>query len=311
MTGIFNFPYLKLNTILSISEQTYILNAKHDYRQPQTYLLLLVKTGQLLVQTDRQFALNNNELLIVSIDDATTFTATVPNTTALLIIFQATAEHLHLANLCNRTFTNPAPALIDEISQLNAKIAFLRRRKPDMSYDMEIGDFFTILCAQLYTNVTSLLLNLGEMVIKTQLPVTVIPKPITSAATNPTTTAKQQLAYAKSNSGKLYQSLLVNQVIAHMKENLDQPLTITKIAQEFLVGTSNLKRIFKLETNTSMMTYLRNLKMDTAKTWISQHELSYTKIAAQLGFSSIHHFSTAFKNYTGVSPTQYYANLPN
>ena len=178
-----------------------------------------------------------------------------------------------------------------------------------MSYDVEIGEFFTASCALLYTEVTQLLLLLSEMEIKTRLPNTV-----TATSTLATTLPdpkinKNQLIYAKSASGTLYKNLLVKQIITYMKANLDKHLSITIIAQEFLVGSSNLKKIFKKETGSSIMTYFKELRMTAATNLIEQHKLTVTEIATQLGFSSSHHFSSAFKQYTGVSPTQYYANL--
>lgn len=154
-----------------------------------------------------------------------------------------------------------------------------------------------------------MLLTLSALRLRTWLPKTIAANQPTNEPTINEATAKVQLAHAKVASGALYKNLLVNQVIAYMKLNLDKKLTIALIAQEFLVGSSNLKKIFKHETNTSIMTYFKTLKMTTAKKLVQQHQVNYTELAAQLGFSSSHHFSTAFKHYIGVSPSQYYKNL--
>ncbi|HAP9434296.1 TPA: helix-turn-helix domain-containing protein, partial [Enterococcus faecium] len=50
-------------------------------------------------------------------------------------------------------------------------------------------------------------------------------------------------------------------------------------------------------------------KMEKAKRLVLENELTYTEIADILGFHSIHHFSSAFKKYTGLSPSKYYLSL--
>lgn len=306
MTGIFNFPYLQLNEILRASEQKYTLNTNYEYQQVATDMLIYVKSGQILLYADTSYVINPHELLIISTDKPVTLIAAVPDTIALHIIFKATSDHL--TALRQHIFMLDDTTLITKISADSQKITFLRRRKPEMSYDVEIGEFFTVACALLYADVTQLLLTLSAMEIRTRLPQT-ITKPNASMPTPNWSTMQNQLVHAKTVSGTLYKNLLVNQVIAYMKANLDKKMTITLIAQEFLVGNSNLKKIFKYETGVSIMAYFRKLKMATAKTLVQQHQISYTELADELGFSSSHHFSTAFKKYVGVSPTQYYKSL--
>lgn len=305
MPGIFNFPYLNLNSILTVNEQPQQLGANHHYQQAQTYLLLYVKSGQVILEGPSNYIVNPNELLIVPTDKQVSFAASVPETTALHLIFQA--ESTALNDLAYHTFSIADSTLLTQISRESQEIAMLRSRKPEIAHDVEIGEFFTVSCALLYADVTRLLLTLSEQTIKTRLPESVITEQVKSDHSLITT--NQQLAYSKTVSGTLYKNLLVNQIIAYMHQNLNQTLTIDLIAQEFLVGSANLKKIFKQETGTSIMTYFKNIKIDTAKEWLADHQKSITEIANQLGFSSSHHFSTAFKKSTGLSPTAYYKRL--
>ena len=48
--------------------------------------------------------------------------------------------------------------------------------------------------------------------------------------------------------------------------------------------------------------------MEKAKRLVLENELTYTEIADILGFHSIHHFSSAFKNIQGY-PSKYYLSL--
>lgn len=306
MIGIFNFPYLQVNEILRASEQIYSLSTNYEYQQAATNMLIYVKSGQILLYADKSYIINPHELLIVTADKPVTIVAAVPNTVALHIFFKVTSTHL--SALHNRIFTIEDMTLLEKISSDSEKINFLRRRKPEMTYDVEIGEFFIVACALLYADVTELLLRLSALELRMRLPKT-LTKQDNKLPPSDQNSSKNQLSYAKSVSGTLYKNLLVNQIIAYMKTNLDKKLTIDLISQEFLIGSSNLKKIFKHETGISIMAYFKHLKMIAAKELIQQHEINYTTIAATLGFSSSHHFSAAFKLYTGISPSQYYKNI--
>ncbi|MFD1670741.1 helix-turn-helix transcriptional regulator [Agrilactobacillus yilanensis] len=307
MASIFNFSYLKIDAILTVNEQTYTIGTSHEYQKPQTYLLLYVQTGQILLNAKVSYILNPNELIILPTDEPITFTSAVPDTSALHIIFQSNTVPLN--RLCNRTFFIENQDELVNIKNEYKKITILRRRKPEITYDKEIGEFFMISCTKLYTSITQLLLTLGELELKTRLPRTVNIKSDKPDIIPDKAIITHQLESAKTASNSIYKNLLVNQIIAYMKINLNKKLTIESISKEFLIGSSNLKKIFKQETGASIISYFRTLKMKTAQSWVQEHKLPYTDISNKLGFSSVHHFSSAFKTYTGLSPTQYYHSV--
>lgn len=51
--------------------------------------------------------------------------------------------------------------------------------------------------------------------------------------------------------------------------------------------------------------YINKYRMEKAMVLIKQTELSIAEIAEQVGFSTSRYFSTAFKQHTGQTPTQY------
>ena len=51
--------------------------------------------------------------------------------------------------------------------------------------------------------------------------------------------------------------------------------------------------------------YINKFRMERAAEMLRQTELSMTEIAERTGFSSSRYFSTTFKKYMGVTPTQY------
>ncbi|KAB6245708.1 helix-turn-helix domain-containing protein, partial [Bacteroides xylanisolvens] len=51
--------------------------------------------------------------------------------------------------------------------------------------------------------------------------------------------------------------------------------------------------------------YINKFRMEKAITLITSTALSFTEIAEKVGFTTSRYFSTAFKQYTGETPTQY------
>ena len=58
------------------------------------------------------------------------------------------------------------------------------------------------------------------------------------------------------------------------------------------------------------MSYLTDHRMAAAKKLIAAHELTFTEIAAAVGYDSIYYFSTQFKKQTGMTPTEYSKTCP-
>lgn len=53
------------------------------------------------------------------------------------------------------------------------------------------------------------------------------------------------------------------------------------------------------------MEFFNRLKIEKAKELIRTRQFTFSQIADQLGYSSIHYFSRQFKKITGMSPTEY------
>lgn len=98
---------------------------------------------------------------------------------------------------------------------------------------------------------------------------------------------------------------LTKQVIQLLEDHIDRNLTLEEISEALHTGKTRLKEIFKKETGYSIMGYFARLKIEKAKQLIREESCSITEIAQWLGFSSVHHFSKAYKKATGMSPTEY------
>lgn len=90
-----------------------------------------------------------------------------------------------------------------------------------------------------------------------------------------------------------------------MNEKIYERLTLTDLCKEFLMGKSQISKIFKEKCGISPMAYYSNIKMKEARRLIREENLSVTEIAESLGYNDIYAFSRAFKNQNGFSPTAY------
>lgn len=91
----------------------------------------------------------------------------------------------------------------------------------------------------------------------------------------------------------------------YMKNNIYKPLTLKELCAHFMLGKTQLCKIFRENTGQSPIDYYTNLKMKEAKRLLREKNDSVSQIADKLGYSSIHIFSRAFKKSVGFSPTMY------
>jgi AraC family transcriptional regulator len=65
-----------------------------------------------------------------------------------------------------------------------------------------------------------------------------------------------------------------------------------------------LKKGFKALVGKTVHDYQQDLRINKAKELLQHQGLSVTDVANTLGYSSISHFSTAFKRVTGMKPCE-------
>lgn len=89
-----------------------------------------------------------------------------------------------------------------------------------------------------------------------------------------------------------------------IEQSIDQPHTIKELSRKVAMNECYLKKGFKAITGKTIHEYQQTLRIAQAKTLLQQHGRSVTDVANTLGYSSISHFSTAFKKVTGMKPCE-------
>ena len=90
-------------------------------------------------------------------------------------------------------------------------------------------------------------------------------------------------------------------ISTHIREMLSVPL----VARQVDVSPSYLTALFHKNLQISPGEYIRRIKLQESKQMIRENNLNFTEIAAELQYSTVHHFSRQFKEKFGITPTEY------
>lgn len=85
----------------------------------------------------------------------------------------------------------------------------------------------------------------------------------------------------------------------------DSEISLTALARYAEMSNGLFHRAFTASFHTTPYQYVLNRRIERAKSMLSAGVVSITDISVAVGFSSPSHFSTAFKNRVGVTPTAY------
>ena len=100
-------------------------------------------------------------------------------------------------------------------------------------------------------------------------------------------------------------SLPVHKVMEYISRRLQDPLTVEHLAKVAGLTPSYLSTLFKKETGIALSEYIRRERIDMAGQLLQYTDYSCTDIAEYLCFSSDSHFSRVFREYVGLTPTEY------
>ena len=89
-----------------------------------------------------------------------------------------------------------------------------------------------------------------------------------------------------------------------IEQHFLEELTLTSLCRQAALNEFKLKKGFKLQFGTSVMQYVRKLRMDYAQSLLRDFEMKVEEVASVLGYHYPNHFSAAYKKYFGILPSQ-------
>lgn len=87
-------------------------------------------------------------------------------------------------------------------------------------------------------------------------------------------------------------------------QHIGEPITIKELSRKVAMNECYLKKGFKEMFGTTIFDFYQSQRMEHAKYLLYEKSLSVTDVSMMLGYSSISHFSTAFKKHTGLKPCE-------
>lgn len=102
-------------------------------------------------------------------------------------------------------------------------------------------------------------------------------------------------------------SAIDTEKLYNAKKYIDQhfleDLTLTRICREVMLNEFKLKKGFKTLFNSSVIQYVRQLRMELAQHLLRDSKMTVEEVSGKLGYRYPNHFSAAYKKHFGVVPS--------
>ena len=97
----------------------------------------------------------------------------------------------------------------------------------------------------------------------------------------------------------------------YITDNLDLELSTEKLARLAAFSPFHFHRIFKAIAGETLYDFIQRVRLEKSCIFLSlNHNMKITNIALDCGFSTPSAFSKAFKQYYGISPSDYRKKIP-
>ncbi|WP_420387152.1 helix-turn-helix domain-containing protein [Roseivirga sp.] len=94
-------------------------------------------------------------------------------------------------------------------------------------------------------------------------------------------------------------------VIAYIRENLHEPLTIEELSEKVCMSPSHFHRVFKNEMGISPVNFINNERIKLAESMLKDPAVRIKEVYMACGFNSLSYFNRMFKRQHNLSPKAY------
>lgn len=107
------------------------------------------------------------------------------------------------------------------------------------------------------------------------------------------------------NDIEITDSFTANKLLQAVHLNIENHTSLEMICNNLNISVGYASTCFKRYKGISIMKYLREMKIERAKTLLLSSEKSILEISILLGFHDQSHFTNTFKKVVGISPSEF------
>lgn len=91
----------------------------------------------------------------------------------------------------------------------------------------------------------------------------------------------------------------------YIEKNYNTNIKISMFASQYFFSKEYLSKLFKSAYGCGIYTYVQEIRMQRARDLLLNPDIKIQSISERLGYADNNYFSKAFKNYYGMSPSQF------
>ncbi len=101
------------------------------------------------------------------------------------------------------------------------------------------------------------------------------------------------------------ESSVTDIILNYIHQHYSEDITRTMLAEMVYLNPDYMARLFKKRTQTSVVNYITAYRMEKAKEFLQNQQISVGTVAAKVGYGNYSYFSKLFKDIVGCTPNEY------
>lgn len=118
--------------------------------------------------------------------------------------------------------------------------------------------------------------------------------------------SKEMILMPKEISLPSRDAIFLTNLLALLEKNYADPdFSVEELSEEVSMSRMQLHRKLKALTDQSPGEFLRRFRLERAKQLLSVNGMQVSEVCFKVGFNNVSHFSKAFRDFTGITPTEF------
>ncbi|RRQ50639.1 AraC family transcriptional regulator [Maribacter algicola] len=102
---------------------------------------------------------------------------------------------------------------------------------------------------------------------------------------------------------------IIRDLANKIAKNVAKDYTLEQLSRESGLSQAKLQEGFKLLYTRTVTEYIRHVRLEAARDYLSNSDMNISQVVYSIGFSSRSYFSKIFKNKFGISPSEFQAHV--